>query len=107
VNDGKKVPGEKRKGIVTTIDEDKVVRKRGEELYDSGNIELMPKESPKQFDAKGTGVDGKGPAYKGIYKFEGEGLVICFDPTGKGRPEKFESPAGAGLILITWERIKK
>jgi uncharacterized protein (TIGR03067 family) len=44
----------------------------------------------------------------GIYKLEGDVLVICFPKGGRGeRPTKFESPAGSRISLMTLKRVKK
>ena len=44
---------------------------------------------------------------EGIYKFEEDSLHICLTPPQgiRERPQKFESPANSGRILITLRRI--
>lgn len=50
--------------------------------------------------------EAPGP-YVGIYRFDGDTLVICFSMTpGAGRPAKFEAPERSGQILLTLKRQK-
>ena len=68
-------------------------------------ITLDPSRAPKSIDF--TYADGprKGDVVKGIYKLDGETVVICRairdeDP----RPTEFATNADSGLILSTWKR---
>ena len=56
-----------------------------------------------------TGTE-KGKTVAGIYKIDGDRLVVCVrdaEHATKGRPEKFATTADGGLGLITLERVKK
>jgi uncharacterized protein (TIGR03067 family) len=48
--------------------------------------------------------DAKGKTSKGIYKFDGEKVVLCFRPEGE-RPTKFEQ-VGFEQILVELTRVK-
>jgi uncharacterized protein (TIGR03067 family) len=53
-----------------------------------------------------SGPVGEGKAV-GIIRFDGEKLVLCYDPTGAKRPEKFESTEANGAFMFTLARNKK
>ena len=48
----------------------------------------------------------KGVTLKGIYKFEGETLTICYSGIGKERPTEFASKAGSGAMLFVQKKEK-
>jgi uncharacterized protein (TIGR03067 family) len=41
-----------------------------------------------------------------IFRVEGDTLTICYCNTSNDRPNRFESPAGTNLILMTFRRAK-
>jgi uncharacterized protein (TIGR03067 family) len=66
-----------------------------------------PKADPPRIDLTTVGRD-KEETIPGIYRRDGDALVICFPKTGAGaRPTKFESPAGSDIVLLTLKRDKK
>jgi uncharacterized protein (TIGR03067 family) len=71
-------------------------------------FEVDPSRSPKTIDM--TSVAGPGKTAEGIYKIEGERLMICL-PGGKrespGRPRPVEFSGGEGMSLLVLERIKE
>jgi len=46
----------------------------------------------------------KGKKSHGIYELAGNQLKMCYGPSDKPKPTKFESPAGSGYFLETWVR---
>jgi uncharacterized protein (TIGR03067 family) len=67
---------------------------------------LDPKADPPRIDLiQGT---RKQKTIPGIYKFDGDALVICFPHNGDaGRPTTFESPRDTRIVLVTLKRNKK
>ena len=53
-------------------------------------------------------TEGKGtPTLTGVYKFEGEKLIICYVLGNGTRPKEFASRAGTDLRLMTFRRVKE
>jgi uncharacterized protein (TIGR03067 family) len=59
---------------------------------------------PPQIDLKHEDRDATG---LGIFKFDKDMLIVCFDEKGVERPTKFASPAGTRIMLLTFRRIEK
>ena len=82
----------------TFLDKDK---ERG-----TGSMKLDPGKSPAHLDFTYEDGPAKGTTLKGIYKFEGDTLTVCYGGFGKDRPTEFASKAGSGTILIVQKRAK-
>src|SRR6476620_3769727 len=78
------------------------------ENSDKGTFTLDPDKSPKWIDIK-TGEKGpfKGLTLPGIYKIEGEKLVVCLQADGKKRPAEFDAKQKTRNMLLTYKREKK
>ena len=64
-----------------------------------------PKKTPAEIDVtEGRGM-GARPMF-GIYKFDGDALVLCLAQKGD-RPTDFTAAAGSRRVLVTLKRIKK
>ena len=78
---------------------------QGKQLY-AGQYIPDPAFQPARIDFQHDAGEAKGTVWKGIYRLEGDRLVICddaFDAT-KERPTSFTTSPGSGHVLITFRR---
>jgi uncharacterized protein (TIGR03067 family) len=78
------------------------------ENSDKGTFTINPALSPKWIDIK-TGEKGpfKGLTLPGIYKLEGNQLVLCLHADGTKRPAEFDARQKTRTMLLTYKRPKK
>lgn len=70
------------------------------------SYKLDAQQSPVAIDLKiESGPAPEGTAL-GIVKFDGEDFVLCYDPTGQKRPEKFDVNEDNGFFLFRLQRRK-
>ena len=90
----------------------KIVTFRGDKVTVMGDAEykLDPSKNPKQIDVTVSEGPNDGPDQKGthpgIYKLDGDKLVIHQAQPGQDRPTGFESKDGTKTLLLTLERVK-
>ena len=83
------------------------IEAKGKLLY-AGTYTLDPSAEPALIDFRHDEGEAKGAVWEGIYRLEGERLVICddaFDPK-KERPTAFTTVPGSGHVLISFERSR-
>jgi uncharacterized protein (TIGR03067 family) len=83
------------------------IENNGKLLY-AGTYTLDPAAKPARIDFRHDEGEAKGAFWKGIYRLDGERLVICddaFDPK-KERPTAFTAAPGSGHVLISFERSR-
>ena len=78
--------------------------------HDPERVKLDPNQVPKAIDLTPTGdFSGplKGKTYPGIYKIEGDKLILCLSiKPGSERPKKFDTVDNNLLVLDVYERSK-
>ena len=72
----------------------------------TGSMKIDPGKSPAHIDFTYEDGPAKGTTLKGIYKFKGDTLTVCYGGFGKDRPTEFASKAGSGTILVVQKRAK-
>jgi uncharacterized protein (TIGR03067 family) len=103
--DGKPTPADELKNITLEVKGDRSDYVHGTQSG-KGMYTLDPTQKPKTLDIVITDGFDKGKTYLAIYEFDGAKLRICHARPGKPRPTKFESKAGSGDVLETWEKAK-
>jgi RNA polymerase sigma-70 factor (ECF subfamily) len=68
-------------------------------------IKTDPNNKPKQIDLAIIEGERKGETLQGIFKREGERLILCLRDDAKGRPKEFAAKKDGGQSLITLERV--
>ena len=72
----------------------------------TASLKIDPSKSPAQIDATFEDGPRKGETLKGIYKFDGDTLTLCFVVGSKDRPTEFASKPGSGTMLFVHKRAK-
>jgi uncharacterized protein (TIGR03067 family) len=77
------------------------------ELESESNLTLDPTKDPPHIDVwvPAQGDDDKDSRARGIYKLDGDTLVVCYT-LSVDRPTKFESPPKSGMWMMTLKRVK-
>jgi uncharacterized protein (TIGR03067 family) len=70
------------------------------------SLKVDPSKSPAQIDTTNEDGPAKGGGMKGIYKFDGDKLTLCFVLNSKDRPTEFASKPGSGALLFVHKRAK-
>jgi uncharacterized protein (TIGR03067 family) len=101
------VPAEKLAGTTLVIRKNKyttVVKKKEYPV----TFTLDPKQDPKHIDMFIPDDSGTPQLSKGIYRIEGDKLIICRrQAPGGDRPRNFVSSATSDEFVVTWERKTK
>src|SRR4030095_5101568 len=69
---------------------------------DKGEYKLSPSEKPKAMDIIGKEGPNQGKTFLAIYELSGDTLRICYDLSGKTRPQEFSTKAGTRQFLVTY-----
>jgi uncharacterized protein (TIGR03067 family) len=70
---------------------------------EQGTYTIDPAKEPAHVDYSVPGKVGN----QGIYKVDKDMLTLCAAEGGGPRPDKFESPAGTRIMLLTFQRVEK
>jgi uncharacterized protein (TIGR03067 family) len=98
------VPAAKLAGTTLVIRGDKYATVVKKKEYPT-TFKLDPKQDPKHIDMFLPDDSGTPRLAKGIYKLDGDKLVICRGQAAGGeRPRDFVSSATNDVFVVTWER---
>jgi uncharacterized protein (TIGR03067 family) len=101
------VPAEKLAGTTLVIKKNTYTTVVKKKEYPA-TFTLDPKQDPKHIDMMIPDEGGTPRLSKGIYKIEGDKLVICRGQApGGDRPRNFVSSAKYDWFVVTWERKVK
>ena len=106
VREGKETPPEVARTIVREVEGNHVVWKRAGKSFAGTTVVLDPTKEPHTIDVVPDGGRARGKAVVGIYNLEGDILTICMADADKPRPTALAAPAGTGLTLMTFRRVK-
>jgi uncharacterized protein (TIGR03067 family) len=98
------IPPEVLKDLVTVIKDDTLKVTLKDQPLLTLKFKLGADKSPKQVDF--TYLDGpdKGKTELGIYKFDGQKLVMAINDPGMDRPAEFATKAGTKISVITLKK---
>jgi uncharacterized protein (TIGR03067 family) len=97
---GGPVPGETAATVRYIFDDDRVRLLEGDQPAGEGVIHLDTEADPRAFDFTATAGLQAGTTARGIYRIDGDRLVMCL---GSERPAAFRAAGDAALIEL--ERI--
>jgi len=109
---GEKIPREKLKD---PAEENQTIVIKGNKLIPTKNstrepleLKLDPSKTPAEIDTKETKGDNPETSY-GIYKLEGDTLIICIvqDCKPSDRPKEFKTSKDSKAILLTLKKKDK
>lgn len=103
VKGGKADAADAEGSIEFTKDGNAILKERGKAI--NATYKIDAKKNPAELDLT-LSERGMSITMNGIYKFDGESLIICLTFMGE-RPTKFESPEKAMTVLLTLKRPKK
>jgi uncharacterized protein (TIGR03067 family) len=100
------IPKDVLKDLVTVVKDDTLKVTIKDQQVVLMKFKLDPSKSPKAVDF--THLDGpeKGKTELGIYKFDGEKLVMAVNDAGMARPTAFATKEGTKISVITLTKKK-
>lgn len=71
---------------------------------DKGTYTVDATTSPAEILIKGTEGPNQGKTFPAIFELHPDTLRICYDLSGKQKPDEFKSTQGTRLYLVTYKR---
>jgi RNA polymerase sigma factor (sigma-70 family) len=105
IADGQRAP-EATTPALTMMLTDKNFQSDWVKLFRQSTYELDPTQDPRWIDLI-AGSEYPGHVSRGIYRFEGDDLMLCLARPNAVRPVGFESKPGSGVTLGLWRRADR
>jgi uncharacterized protein (TIGR03067 family) len=102
---GMKLPEEVTKNIQMILKGDHYTVVTGEGK-DEGTVSSKHGKTFEELDITGTKGPNKGKTFLAISELDGDTLKVCYDLSGKERPNEFKSKPGTQLFNAVYKRQK-
>jgi RNA polymerase sigma factor (sigma-70 family) len=106
VNDGEKVPEDQVRGVRLELTDTAFRSDCAGDLFRESTYTIDPTRDPRRLDFTNRG-EFVPHLCQGIYRFEGDELVLCYPRPNAERPANFASEPGSGVTLTRWRRVGK
>ena len=104
--DGKALEEDELKNRSVVFKGEKLILLYKDKERGTASLKIDPSKNPAQIDTTNEDGPAKGLGLKGIYKFDGDTLTLCFVLPSKDRPTEFASKPGSGTLLFVHKRAK-
>lgn len=78
----------------------------GKELAGRRGFEVDPKTDPPTLDFNTPPTGRANPTLLAVYRLKGDELTVCRAGPDQPRPSEFKAPAGSGLLVVNFRRVK-
>lgn len=103
--EGVSTPEELVRTITRTVERDRVVWERDGKPFAATTLKLDTESDPKGIEVSPEGGPNRDKVTRGIYRFEGDHLLLCTGDPGKPRPRTFDAPKGSRRTLMKFRRV--
>ncbi|ODT97185.1 MAG: hypothetical protein ABS79_07630 [Planctomycetes bacterium SCN 63-9] len=100
----KETPEEITRSIVRIVEGDRVLWKRDGKAFAATTIELDPSRTPATINVIPEGGPDRNKRILGIYKLDGNNLLICMADAGHPRPTEFKANPRVMWTLMRLQR---
>ncbi len=104
ITDGERTPAGTTPALTMTLTERDFRSEWADKLFRQSTYQLDPTRDPCRIDLIAPS-DYPGHVSRGIYRFEGDELMLCLPRPNADRPDRFESKPGSGVSLGLWRRV--
>jgi uncharacterized protein (TIGR03067 family) len=103
ITDGKRTPEDTTPALTMMLTDKSFQSEWADKLFRQSTYKLDPTHDPRWIDLIAPS-ETPGHVSRGIYRFEGDELLLCLPRPNAVRPIGFESKPGSGVILGLWRR---
>jgi uncharacterized protein (TIGR03067 family) len=103
IADGKRAPEDSTPALTMVLTERSFQSEWADKLFRQSTYQLDPGHDPGWIDLIAPS-DYPGHVSRGIYRFQGNELLLCLPRANAERPTRLESKPGSGVLLGLWRR---